>query len=166
VLTKLNKLKYHYFAAIFRKSQTLTPAFNLRFVAINRRHYPGSTPLSDEDVAVIQNVNGPDDVKTAFMRERGQEILSFIDAFIRTEDLPPISGEGSSGGIAILGWSAGCYFLTAAIAHIDTLELAAQERFRSYMRSTIMLGMYLIPIMGRRSWMSRRTTFRQYASAF
>jgi hypothetical protein len=100
------------------------------------------------------------------MRERGQEILGFIDAFIRTEDLPPISGEENSGGIAILGWSAGCYFLTAAIAHIDTLEPAAQERFRSYMRSTIMLGMYLMPIMSSRSWKSRRTTVRQYASPF
>lgn len=103
----------------------------LRFVAITRRGYKGSTPFSDEELSAI---SGSDSEKQEWLIARGCEIVVFVTDFIERENLPPISADGKKGGIALLGWSAGATFTAAAVVHMGL------SRFASYLRAHILHG--------------------------
>lgn len=110
----------------------------MRFVAVNRRDYPGSTPLSADEIGVLNS--GTDDQKADFLKARGVEFATFVDLFAEKNSLPPISADGSTGGFAILGWSLGCSFALASVAAIDALPAPAQARWKDGMRSLILQG--------------------------
>lgn len=124
--------------AVFANVMSLAPVFGLRFVALNRRDYPQSTPYSSAELTVLSN--GTDAEKTTFLQDRGIEIATFIDTFIQQENLPAVSSDGKSGGVAVLGWSLGNSFTIATIANVDTLPAAVQQRLGSYIRALIMQG--------------------------
>jgi hypothetical protein len=71
---------------------------------------------------------------------------NFIEAFIQKNDLPPISADGKTGGVAVLGWSAGGLLSCAVIANIDSLSPTAKDRFKLYLRAHILQGLS-IPIL-------------------
>ncbi|KAI1787185.1 hypothetical protein LXA43DRAFT_975377 [Ganoderma leucocontextum] len=114
----------------------LAPKAGVRFVAVNRRDYPGSTPLSPEEIGVLSS--GTDDQKADFLKARGVEFATFVGLFAEKDSLPPISADGSSGGFAVLGWSLGCAFALAAVAAVDALPAPAQARWKNGMRSLIL----------------------------
>ena len=124
--------------AIFKKVSAICCAKGVRFVAINRRGYSGSTPFGDLDKLVL--TNGTSEAKTEWLRARGFEIATFIDTFIQRENLPPVSAEGNRGGAALLGWSAGTLFTAATIAHVPALPPPVQARLASYLRVHILEG--------------------------
>ncbi|KAI0922398.1 hypothetical protein AcV7_005942 [Taiwanofungus camphoratus] len=139
-----------YYSPVFANVMSLAPVFGLRFVALNRRDYPQSTPYSSAELTVLSN--GTDAEKTTFLQDRGIEIATFIDTFIQQENLPAVSSDGKSGGVAVLGWSLGNSFTIATIANVDTLPAAVQQRLGSYIRALIMqeppevaLGTYFPP---------------------
>ncbi|THH21276.1 hypothetical protein EW146_g257 [Bondarzewia mesenterica] len=107
----------------------------IRFVTVNRRNFPGATPFTSDEVNII--ATGTDQQKSAWMQARGQEVANFIDAFIQKYDIPAISDDGKSGGIALLGWSVGAPFACAAIASVDTLPPDARARLGSRIRTLI-----------------------------
>ncbi|OCB85143.1 hypothetical protein A7U60_g7768 [Sanghuangporus baumii] len=121
---------------IFRKVQELARNSNVRFVAVNRRGYTGSTPVSDSESAVL--TTGSDDEKATFLNDRGYELATFIDLFIQQNGIPPISDDGKTGGVSLLGWSSGCGFTTATIANIERLSAEGQKRFQSHLRAHVM----------------------------
>jgi pimeloyl-ACP methyl ester carboxylesterase len=110
----------------------------IRFVAINRRGYKGSTPISDADKAVF--TEGTDAQKAEWLKSRGLEILNFMNTFIVRENLPAISPEGK-GGCVLLGWSMGCTFTISAIAYIGDLPSPVQTRLASHLRAHILHGL-------------------------
>ncbi|KAJ7139247.1 hypothetical protein C8R44DRAFT_764116 [Mycena epipterygia] len=121
---------------IFKKVQALSATKNLRFVAVNRRHYVGSTSYTDAENSIL--TSGSDTEKSQFIDARGMELASFVDTFIQKHQLPPISSDGSSGGVALLGWSAGNLVTAAAIANLAKLPASTQDRFKVYLRAHIM----------------------------
>ncbi|KAI0058354.1 hypothetical protein BV25DRAFT_1810813 [Artomyces pyxidatus] len=121
---------------IFNKIIALAPAANLRFVAINRRGYKRSTPISAAEAETI--INGTDEDKSEYLKTRGLELSRFIDIFIRENNTPPISPDGKTGGIAILGWSAGNGVVLSAIANVDSIPEDARSRLGSHLRALIM----------------------------
>lgn len=128
----------HESLAIFEKVMALAQSSNMRFVAVNRRDYPGSTPLIAEDAAIL--ASGSDEQKAAFLNARGVEIATFIDLFVERNEVPPISLDGRTGGFALLGWSLGNAIALSAVANIDALPSAAQDRWASGMRALILHG--------------------------
>ncbi|KAH9855498.1 Alpha/Beta hydrolase protein [Lenzites betulinus] len=109
---------------------------NIRFVAINRRDYPGSTPLTPNDTSKL--LTGSDQDKADFIHERGVEIASFVEKFVERHNLPPVSEDGKRGGFALLGWSLGNAMAIAAVANVDRLSSAGQARWTSGMRALIL----------------------------
>ncbi|KAH9918264.1 Alpha/Beta hydrolase protein [Fomitopsis serialis] len=135
---------------IFKKIQALAHSSNLRVVAINRRGYTGSTPLTQAEATAP--LAGSDEDKATYIANRGLEIASFIDAFIQKHNIPPIAVDRKGGGVGLLGWSAGNVSTLSAVAYVDRLPPAAQKRLASYMRALILqeppslcLGMPLPP---------------------
>ncbi|KAI0064166.1 hypothetical protein BV25DRAFT_1853507 [Artomyces pyxidatus] len=120
----------------FKRLHTLAPAYNLRFVSVNRRRYAASTPLSPSELDMP--TNGSDVEKTAFLNARGIEAAMFIDKFIQQNDIPPISTSGLGGGIGLLGWSAGNSVTLSVVANLDVLSSETQARFASRLRALIM----------------------------
>ncbi|EAU83888.2 hypothetical protein CC1G_11982 [Coprinopsis cinerea okayama7 len=122
-------------APIFQKVLDLAPKSGLRIVAINRRDYPGSSPLSTEQ---LNCATGSDEEKAGYLRDRGLEYLYFLDRFIQLKGLPLISEDGKQGGVALLGWSLGTSFSTAAIASAPSLEDEVKDRLAKYVRASIL----------------------------
>ncbi|KAI0666401.1 hypothetical protein C8Q78DRAFT_984281 [Trametes maxima] len=121
---------------IFEKVSKLAGPAGLRFVAINRRDYPGSTPLTAEDSGVL--ASGTDEQKAAFLKARGVELATFVDRFAEQNNVPAISADGKSGGFALLGWSLGNAIALAAVANVDALSAPSQARWSSGLRSLIL----------------------------
>ena len=114
----------------------------VRFVAINRRGYKGSTRFTDADKAVV--TSGTNEEKADWLRARGSEIAHFVDGFIQREKLPPISPDGKRGGVALVGWSLGVLFTTAAIAHVAAFSPQVQERLSTHLLVHLMQGHFII----------------------
>jgi pimeloyl-ACP methyl ester carboxylesterase len=114
-----------------------------RFVAINRRSFPGSTPFSPDELNIVMN-GGNDQQRDVEIEARGHEIASFIDIFTQKQNLPPISDDGKSGGIILLGWSLGNALSLAAISSSHSLSHDVRSRFASSIRALIVYGLSLI----------------------
>ncbi|KAK0484416.1 hypothetical protein IW261DRAFT_1456391, partial [Armillaria novae-zelandiae] len=121
----------------FQKVMKVAPSNGARFVAIQRRPFPGSTPFTAEELHVILNGGSSEADRDAQIAARGHEVASFVDAFIQKFKLPPLSDDGKTGGVALLGWSEGGAFPIAAVASSDTLPTHVQARLSSYVRSLI-----------------------------
>ncbi|RPD52530.1 alpha/beta-hydrolase [Lentinus tigrinus ALCF2SS1-7] len=124
---------FHIYDKIFRLLQDRS---DIRFVAISRRGYPGSTPFTPDEITALSTDS--DDQKEAFLRARGTEVALFIDKFIEKFDLPPISSDGSSGGIALMGWSLGCSVALSVVSHMDTYPQRVQDRLGAHLRTLIL----------------------------
>ncbi|KAG6829248.1 hypothetical protein H0H87_012099 [Tephrocybe sp. NHM501043] len=121
---------------IFQKLLPLAHTKNARFIAVNRRHYPGSTPFSDEELALVLK-GGDSAKKDSAHHARGLEIATFIDNFITNNKVHPISEDGKSGGIVLLGWSFGCALALAAVSSAQALPADARSRLGAHIRSVI-----------------------------
>ena len=130
----------HNCTAIWDRVIALAPKAGVRFVAVNRRDYPGSTPLSPGELNVLNS--GTDEQKSKYLKARGVEFATFFDTFAERNTLSSISSDGSSGGFAVLGWSLGCTFALASIAAVEALPAHVQERWKTRMRSLILQGMF------------------------
>jgi len=122
-------------AAIFKRVQSVAIKRGVRFVALNRRNYPGTTPYNEEEIKVISS--GTKEQRDAWHRDRGHEVGMFIHKLIVRENLPPISADRRTGGVILLGWSIGAGDVNNTIAHADTLPSEVRTSLASYMRSMI-----------------------------
>ncbi|OSD07671.1 hypothetical protein PYCCODRAFT_1448944 [Trametes coccinea BRFM310] len=122
--------------AIFEKVMSPATSASIRFVAINRRDYPGSTPFTPDDLKSV--TSGTNEEKAAFVKARGLELASFIDQFIVRNNIPPVSKEGKHGGFALIGWSYGSFVALSAVANVDALDAPARARWTSHMRALVL----------------------------
>ncbi|CCM05002.1 uncharacterized protein FIBRA_07201 [Fibroporia radiculosa] len=127
---------YLFSAHVFQNIIRLAPKYGIRIVAINRRDYPGSSPLSPEDNTIQSD--GSDDQKSTFLRTRSIEFGTFISHFVNQHNLPPVSEDGKTGGIALLGWSLGIAFVHAIISSLDSFPAEIQSQFRGHLRAAIL----------------------------
>lgn len=122
-----------FYTPFFRRAIDVANKYNIRFVAITRRDYSGSSLMSDVDVKTT--IEGPTEKRLEALKKRGLETLVFIDEFIKMNKIPSISLNG--GGFSLLGWSLGNVqgMTTLAFAN-DFPELVG--RLSSYFRSYIL----------------------------
>jgi pimeloyl-ACP methyl ester carboxylesterase len=122
----------------FERAIEASPHMNIRFVALNRRSYGGSTPYKPEVTSRIRS--GFEKDVADYLDTQGIELAYFIDRFITENNLPPIGKDGSSGGVVVLGWSLGCIFSLSAIANTDLLSDSVQANLAKYIRALILYG--------------------------
>ncbi|KAG5651399.1 hypothetical protein H0H81_008781 [Sphagnurus paluster] len=122
---------------IFQRINTVAHEKGVRVIAPNRRSFPGSTELSPEDFDILTK-GGTDEQRDTLIQARSHEIATFIDNAIQTLGLSPISDDGKSGGIVLLGWSIGAALALAAIAHSTTLPVEVRDRLSKHIRSLVL----------------------------
>ncbi len=143
---------------IFQKVMSVASSNGVRFVAIQRRPFPGSTPFTDEELNVTLTGGSGDEERDFEIEMRGHEIASFVDIFIQNHNLPRVSDDGKSGGASLLGWSVGGAYVVAAIASTETLPVDVQTRLGAYVRSMIVYGSFSASTSGFRSLHSHRVS--------
>ncbi|KAJ7579965.1 hypothetical protein C8J56DRAFT_961926 [Mycena floridula] len=77
---------------VFKRIQAIAASNNIRLVAINRRLYKGSTPLTEAEAMILITSSGEE--KADFINTRGLEIATLVDSFIQSAQLPPVSSDG------------------------------------------------------------------------
>ncbi|KAA1467615.1 hypothetical protein DENSPDRAFT_869191 [Dentipellis sp. KUC8613] len=124
-----------YHGAIFSRMFPHAAAYQLRLVAVNRREYPGSTPLSDEDLRIV---NGTDaSAGRDFFRRQSVDIVRFLAWFVQNEDIPKIHstpGERDKAGLILMSWSAGWAHVARVLSDADALPIDLIETLTPYLR--------------------------------
>ena len=127
------------YVAVFQKLLSIAPSKGVRVIAPNRRPYPGSTSFTDEETRIFKGQKDRD--KDEWMKTHGHHVAQLIDTLIRRHDLPPVSPDGQTGGVAILGWSLGAGDVLTSIAHAETLPSNVLSHFVQHVRALILYGM-------------------------
>ncbi|EPQ52536.1 hypothetical protein GLOTRDRAFT_47201 [Gloeophyllum trabeum ATCC 11539] len=116
----------------FEKVVPLAGKDNIRLVTLNRRDYAGSTKYSDSE---LEDLNAG---RIVFMVRAALEVANFLVWFAETHKIPPVSSDGKSGGLAVLGWSMGCAWAIALFGHPDKVPKRVYDRLKPYYRMLIL----------------------------
>ena len=98
---------------------------------LNRRDYVGATPLTKDDMNLLDTVDGQHEYMTA----RARELYDFLTTLVKQENLP------AKGGIVLSGWSFGTAFMTAFLVYARTFE-EYSFNLASYIRQVDLYGMF------------------------
>jgi hypothetical protein len=116
-------------------------ANRVRLILVNRRDYPGSTPLSDAELTEL----GSSDLETRAkaLAQQGLDIGLFLARIIREENIPPvvIGRDGKrQGGIALVAWSLAHTPLAGLLAHANSLPTDALRVLDPCLRAYCIFG--------------------------
>ena len=123
----------------FRHLLPLARNHNLRVIAVNRRDYVGSTPFSQDELDAINSTDAQR--HTEFLKRRGTEIGEFLTQLVKEKNLPPASGDGRSGGLALMGWSLGNVTTLAFLRHLRSYPENVLKTLDQYLRTFFIYGM-------------------------
>ncbi|THU95907.1 hypothetical protein K435DRAFT_112270, partial [Dendrothele bispora CBS 962.96] len=120
----------------FEKLPQYAHSFNLRTVVVNRRGYPGSTPYTESE---MEDLNQG---KKVHLEKLGSLIGSFVERFIEENEktgagIPKISGEGKSGGVAIMGWSIGAVSAMSMFADPALISPKSYSLLQKYVKDLV-----------------------------
>jgi len=108
---------------------------NVRLVFLNRRDYPGSSPLTPDERARLGSL----DVQTraTALRSLGGEIGAFLAWFVRSQGLPPVTTiDGVRvGGIALVAWSLAHLVTCPLLAYPDELPETTRSILHTHLRT-------------------------------
>lgn len=115
----------------------LAPRTGIRIVSINRRDFRGSTPFPKEEINALDSASN--EQLAEWYRQRGREIATFIDTFVKANKCPEANGNTgvSGGGIGLVGWSLGATFVCSFFAHMDIYSPDKQAYFKRNLRAAI-----------------------------
>ncbi|KAG1754477.1 hypothetical protein EDB19DRAFT_1626355 [Suillus lakei] len=102
---------------VFKKLCPLAAGHCLRIVGLYRRDYNPTTSFRDAELAGL--VSGTVEGQEGFLRSQAVDIATFLVMFAREQHIP--LAEGTSGGIALVGWSLGSLHTHAVVAYLDAL---------------------------------------------
>ncbi|KAH9013512.1 hypothetical protein EDB85DRAFT_2198778 [Lactarius pseudohatsudake] len=148
---------------IFGPMIPFAAANRIRLILVNRRDYPGSTPLSDAELATL----GSSDMETRAkaLAQQGTDIGLFLAWLVREEKIPAMSVGWSGkqqGGIVLVAWSLAHTPLAGFLAHADTLPADVLRTLEPCLRAYCIFGEHtrqalLGPRHNRPSSQTRRT---------
>jgi len=112
-----------------------------RLILVNRRDYPGSTPLSDTELASL----GSQDMETRAkaLAQQGLDIGLFLAWLIREEEIPPMSIDvdgNQQGGIALVAWSLAHTPMAGFLAYADALPTDVLRSLEPCLRAYCIFG--------------------------
>ncbi|KAI0641979.1 hypothetical protein C8Q79DRAFT_265895 [Trametes meyenii] len=130
----------------YRKLIPLANSFKVRVILLNRRDYPGATPYTPQERAVLLSV--PEDPPTGngeiltvrqklekFMRDRAKELYESLQALVSERGLPPAS---DTGGIILAGGSLGSAWMLALLRHVAEFPANTECDLRTYVRRVVL----------------------------
>ena len=120
----------------FDKMIQLAPSHDLRIIAINRRSYRNSTPLSQEETAGIDKAEPTEEDYRSFMAKRAKEFARLIVWLV--------GNEGVTGSIALAAWSLGNQTLSSLLAEADTLAEKERLIIEKHLRAIIFYGTFTV----------------------
>ncbi|KAI0027330.1 Alpha/Beta hydrolase protein [Vararia minispora EC-137] len=123
-------------ANVFSAIQPVALANGFRFVAVNRRGYGASTPLTPAELDTIRD--GTPDARAELWRKVGVQMLTFVDAFARRHALPVLEDGRKAGGIVLVGWSFGNAVTLSAVANIHAVPAGTRARLAARLRALIL----------------------------
>ncbi|KAI0755699.1 hypothetical protein C8Q74DRAFT_1305136 [Fomes fomentarius] len=112
---------------VWKRLLPFAPSHNVRIVSVNRRDYPGATPYTDRDRALLQTAADATESSVAlkalltFMNERARELHDFLVE-----------------GIVIVGWSLGAAWMTALLANVGSFPVS-DIKLSDYVRRVVFL---------------------------
>lgn len=130
---------------VFKKDLPEARQQGIRFIAINRRNFPGSTPFTSSELSAIQ-VKGAGALEyVQFLLDRGKELVGFIVSAIKQLELPYKNSEG--GGISLMGWSLGNTYMQAIVNCLLDVDLPEEWKilFEESLNSLIVYGAHIYP---------------------
>ena len=116
-------------------------AYRARLILVNRRDYPGSTPFTDTELALLGSQNLQTHGKA--LVQQGLDIGLFLAWLVRKEKIPPVSIDpdgNKRGGIALVPWSLAHTPLAGFLAHADTLPADARKALEPCLRAYCIFG--------------------------
>ncbi|KAI0700599.1 alpha/beta-hydrolase [Cytidiella melzeri] len=124
-------------SAIFRPLFAYAASNNLRFISVNAREYPGSSPLSDDELA--QLVSRDPVQESSALAGQASEFARFFAEIIKLERFPyPREVDGRKcGGVSILAWSLGNIYLFGLLGNLGCLDEEVNNVLESYVTSVI-----------------------------
>ncbi|KAF8954824.1 alpha/beta-hydrolase [Flammula alnicola] len=115
-------------SGVFARFFPLAAEHNARIILVNRRDYPGSAPISEEDRNVLASVASEsmpaEPARKAlhdYLIARSRELYQFLVEFVNKEMVTP------SGGLVLAAWSFGCSLITALLADISSVQLTSER---------------------------------------
>ncbi|KAI0755694.1 Alpha/Beta hydrolase protein [Fomes fomentarius] len=129
---------------VWKRLLPFAPSHNVRIVSVNRRDYPGATPYTDRDRALLQTAADATESSVAlealltFMNERARELHDFLVEFVRSNKIPVARHEANAGGIVIVGWSLGAAWMTALLANVGSFPVG-DVKLGDYIRRIVFL---------------------------
>jgi hypothetical protein len=116
-------------------------AVRTRLILVNRRDYPGSTPLSDTELA---SLGSPDmETRAKSLAQQGLDIGLFLAWLVREEKIPPVSidADGNQqGGIAVVAWSLAHTPTAGFLAYADALPADVLRTLEPCLRAYCVFG--------------------------
>ncbi|EPQ56059.1 hypothetical protein GLOTRDRAFT_14287, partial [Gloeophyllum trabeum ATCC 11539] len=104
---------------------------NVRLVILNRRDYVGSSKYSD---AELEDLNAG---RKVFMERTAVEVGNFLAWFIEKNQIPRITSDGKSGGLAVGGWSIGSATPLSLFGHPEAVPKELYAKLEPYFRLLI-----------------------------
>ncbi|KAI0332745.1 hypothetical protein GY45DRAFT_1344498 [Cubamyces sp. BRFM 1775] len=139
---------YVWHGGIFSKLLPLADRQGVRVILLNRREYPGSTPYTAEERALLPAVTDkpPTDEATSrsatemleeFMQQRARELYECLQTLVADRSIPPVRSGSESGGVVLVGWSLGATWMTALLSHVARFPVG-KVNLRDYMRRIVL----------------------------
>ncbi|KAI0766173.1 hypothetical protein BD413DRAFT_636601 [Trametes elegans] len=135
----------------FRRLLPYSARYNSRIILVNRRDYPGTTPYSSSERALLPSVHmepraNEEQAKMAsqmleaFMKERARELYDFLQVLIRERGLPAIHAK-ATGRVVPVGWSLGSAWITSLLTHVASFPVG-DVRVHDHVRRVLSSGIY------------------------
>jgi hypothetical protein len=135
---------YTFYLDSFEKLPHFAQSFNVRTVVVNRRGYPGSTSYTDDE---LEDLNQG---RKSYLDNLGSLVASFVEKFIDENEnneggsIPKMGENGQSGGIAIIGWSAGAITAMSMFADPSLVSGRAYSLLQKYVKDLVFYGEYTL----------------------
>jgi hypothetical protein len=125
-------------ADTFQRAVEVAPAHGVRLIAVQRRDYPGSTPLSDAELAPL--ASGDPAAIRSFFLARSIELAAFIQHVVGL-GIPALkSSEKRHGGITLTGWSLGNLYGLSLINCVDEFPKSLADVVKTHVKTYIAYG--------------------------
>ncbi len=98
--------------------------------------------FTPEELAQLNSSEAQD--HTAFLGDRGLELAQFMLWFIRKHNIPKAREDSASGGMTLIGWSAGNNTTLAFLGHLDLFPPGVVAGLEPYLRTQILYGDMLL----------------------
>jgi hypothetical protein len=124
----------HLCSVSFEKLFKHAGALNMRFVAINRRNYAGTTKHTDAEVTLAYKGD------PGFFKVLAEDVSNLL-VWVIDELNPSKKGpDGKSGGLAVLSWSMGTPTMLSLFGHAEAVQAETFDKIEPYLRRLIIYG--------------------------